>query len=467
MAKFNLNQILNDASRAAAKGGEPTPRPAESRMEKISVYDLVPSEDNFYSIREIEELKAAIEIAGKVLQNLVVVPLDGGKYKVIAGHRRRLASISLVEEGKPQYEFVPCDVEPNEEAAEDQEVRDGLMLIVTNSQREKTAWDKIEEVRYLREVLEKRMARDRSPERDKARQIWLDSGGTMTAREVAEKVGAKPEQVRKWKSLDNWNAALEAQKPPRKRGGQPGNKNAAGAGAPMGNKNAETHGAYSAVRIADLPPEQREYIEGITLETEANMLTELRLLIAKEADLQNKIAALEGADPDTLYIDRVVEMRTPKGQERLKQQMEKLEALQREEDSLLWDMDTEGGKPPTRQQEKKLERLQREIAALQDTTGDKARELEESAYNVTMQTVIKASAFDRAMKLEAELNKIHGRIIKLLDSIKGYELESRRVRLEERKYNLAKQKLSGAFEIDPATGEIDDETEGDGDVFAD
>ena len=77
------------------------------------------------------------------------------------------------------------------------------------------------------------MARDRSPERDKARQIWLDSGGTMTAREVAEKVGAKPEQVRKWKSLDDWNAALEAQKPPRKRGGQPGNKNAAGAGAPM------------------------------------------------------------------------------------------------------------------------------------------------------------------------------------------------------------------------------------------
>ena len=49
------------------------------------------------------------------------------------------------------------------------------------------------------------------------------------------------------------------------------------------------------------------------------------------------------------------------------------------------------------------------------------------------------------MKLEAELNRIHGRIIKLLDSIKGYELESRRVRLEERKYNLAKQKLSGAF----------------------
>lgn len=153
--KFNLNQILSPASMEAAGGGDVKPRQNESRFEKLSVFDLVPSEDNFYSMREIEELKAAIEIAGKVLQNLVVVPLENGKYKVIAGHRRRLASIGLVEDGKPQYEFVPCDIEPTEEAAEDQEIRDGLTLIVTNSQREKTAWDKIEEVRYLREVLEK------------------------------------------------------------------------------------------------------------------------------------------------------------------------------------------------------------------------------------------------------------------------------------------------------------------------
>lgn len=50
-------------------------------------------------------------------------------------------------------------------------------------------------------------------------------------------------------------------------------------------------------------------------------------------------------------------------------------------------------------------------------------------------------------------------IIKLLDSIKGYEMESRRLRLEERKYNLAKQKLSGAFDVDPETGEIIDEVD--------
>ena len=304
------------------------------------------------------------------------------------------------------------------------------------------------------------MARERSPERDKARQLWLDSDGQMSPKEVAEAVGVKPEQVRKWKSVDRWQAALEEQQPKRKRGGQPGNKNAAGAGAPLGNKNAETHGAYSAVRLCDLPDEQRQYIESITLDTETNMLAELQLLIAKEADLQNKISAIEKGSPDTLFIDRVVEVRVPKGKERLEKQQEKLEALRREHDDLLWEMDAESGKPPTKRQEKKLETLQREIAELQDTTADKERALEESGYNVSAQTVIKASAFERAMKLEAELNKIHGRIIKLLDSIKGYELESRRVRLEERKYNLAKQKLSGAFDIDPDTGEINDEADG-------
>lgn len=309
------------------------------------------------------------------------------------------------------------------------------------------------------------MARERSPERDKARQIWLDSGGTMTARQVADAAGVKPEQVRKWKSLDDWQAALEAKKPPRKRGGQPGNQNAAGAGAPPGNRNAETHGAYSTVRLEDLSPEQRAYIETLTLDTTANMLHELQTLMAKEADLQNKITALERADPESLYIDRVVEMRTPKGEERLKQQREKLEALQREEDSLIWDMDSRDGKPPTEQQKKKLERLQREIAALQDTTGDRERELQESGYNITMQTVIKASPFDRASKIRTELDKTHGRIIKLLDSIRAYEVECRRASLEERKYNLAKQKLTGAFEIDPETGDINDTIDPDGDVL--
>lgn len=160
-----MNQILNDASKRAAPGGggqtAPASRPAT--IERLSVFDLVPSEDNFYSMNDIEELKSKIELAGKVLQNFIVVPLGGGKYKVISGHRRRAACISLVEEGKPEYEFVPCTVEADEEDAEVQAIREEIMLIAANSQREKTAWDKIEEARRTRALLERIKQQEKLP----------------------------------------------------------------------------------------------------------------------------------------------------------------------------------------------------------------------------------------------------------------------------------------------------------------
>ena len=96
-------------------------------------------------------------------QNFIVVPLGGGKYKVISGHRRRAACISLVEEGKPEYEFVPCTVEADEEDAEVQAIREEIMLIAANSQREKTAWDKIEEARRTRALLERIKQQEKLP----------------------------------------------------------------------------------------------------------------------------------------------------------------------------------------------------------------------------------------------------------------------------------------------------------------
>ena len=57
------------------------------------------------------------------------------------------------------------------------------------------------------------------------------------------------------------------------------------------------------------------------------------------------------------------------------------------------------------------------------------------------------------MKVEAELNKLHGRIIKQLDSIKSYEMESRRLQLEERRLELMKQRVTGEIDINPETEE--------------
>ena len=141
---FSITDMLNkDTSMAAAPVKDHT-------IERISYSKLVPSEDNFYSMQEIEELKTAIELAGRVLNNLVVTPLEDGKYKILSGHRRHRAVGMLLDEGKTEYEFLPCSVEQIDDT--DRAVREQVLLIAANSQREKTAWDKLEEVRRMRDL---------------------------------------------------------------------------------------------------------------------------------------------------------------------------------------------------------------------------------------------------------------------------------------------------------------------------
>lgn len=260
------------------------------------------------------------------------------------------------------------------------------------------------------------MGRPRDPRRDAAKDFFLSRNGQVTTKQLAEKAGVPESTIRKWKSLDSWQTALDKKKSKRRRGGQPGNKNAVGAGAPIGNQNAEIHGAYSTIHLDDLPEEDRRYIESIGLDSAENMTRELQLLTAKERDLRRRIKTLEDEAADTLHTDKVIEMLVPKGQQ----------------------------------------------DGTQDSQGDSEQAARES-LKTAMRTVIKASPFDRAMKLEAELNKVHGRIIKLLDSIKGYEMEARRLELEERKFRLAKQRATGEYNVDLHTGEIDDAEDHDGD----
>lgn len=260
------------------------------------------------------------------------------------------------------------------------------------------------------------MPRKKDEKREKAKQIFLDSGGLAKNPEIAEALGVDPAKIAKWKCMDKWKEAMENK--PKKQGAQKGNQNAKGHGAPPRNKNAQTHGAYSTVYFDELTEEEKKLIESVTLDASENMLRELQTLIAKENDLKKRIAELNSNDTGELFVDRVVEMRTPKKAE---------------------DSDPYG-------------------TYTRENTGGSSK----PPLGVDMETTIKSSAFERAMKLEAELNKIHGRIIKLLDSIKSYELEQRRISLEERRYTLMKQKLKGEYEVDPDTGEIDDTYTGDG-----
>ena len=159
MGKFNLMELLNaQAERNAPQASDGTEaqhqKPAYE-IAALSVHSLVPSEGNFYSMAEIEKLKRDIELAGGVKQNLTVTPLDDGRYKILSGHRRCRACLELVQEGKPEYEFIPCGIEPPQPDKEMQAIREELLIITTNSQREKTDWDRVQETKHLHDVLQR------------------------------------------------------------------------------------------------------------------------------------------------------------------------------------------------------------------------------------------------------------------------------------------------------------------------
>lgn len=84
------------------------------------------------------------------------------------------------------------------------------------------------------------MAKERSPNRDIAKKMWLDSGGKMLLKDIAAELSLGETQIRKWKSQDKWAADLNSNVTNRK-GAPKGNKNAVGnkGGAPKGNQNAK------------------------------------------------------------------------------------------------------------------------------------------------------------------------------------------------------------------------------------
>ena len=240
------------------------------------------------------------------------------------------------------------------------------------------------------------MARERRPERDLAFELFRKSKGRLEVKEIAKKLNVKAATVSQWKYRDKWEEKLKE----KRRGGQFGNKNAEGAGAPKGNKNAETHGGYSSIDLNNLPEEDQAYISNLSLDTETNFKNELQILLAKEKDIRRRLEALDYEPEDKLYLSRESEMQAvPKP--------EQLEGLEPEE---------------------RVERI--------------------SKLHPTLKTITRDSKFERQQKLLVAFDRIHGRIIKLLDSIKTYQLDCKRIELDQQRYELSKEKVKGAFEFD-------------------
>lgn len=203
MAGFDLNSLLNGKSKGAAvqTQEQTTAGPAEQEstfdVVMIDVEDLMPSKDNFYSTENIEELALSIELAGCIEQNLVVKPEAHGKYEVIAGHRRRLAALKLVSEGKEEYRKVPCRIKK-----ESDEIKDKLALIFTNSTaRQLSDWEKVQQAKQLKEILTEYKKALQEENKDKPKEEREKMGRIRDI--VAQMLNTSTTQIGRMEAIDN------------------------------------------------------------------------------------------------------------------------------------------------------------------------------------------------------------------------------------------------------------------------
>ncbi|MFF5993681.1 DUF3850 domain-containing protein [Lysinibacillus sp. KU-BSD001] len=140
--KFNLNQLMNDKSKEAGeKEG------VVFKIEHISIDKLRLSEMNKYTVHDVAELKASIELMG--LQQNLLVRKQVDYFEVISGHRRLKAMKELFDEGNEQFKKIPCKI-----IASTDDIQAELQLILANATaRELSDYEKTYQASRLQELL--------------------------------------------------------------------------------------------------------------------------------------------------------------------------------------------------------------------------------------------------------------------------------------------------------------------------
>ena len=143
------------------------------------------------------------------------------------------------------------------------------------------------------------MARVRSPNRDKAFEIYKESNGNIANREIAKILDISEKTISGWKVKDKWNDQLNGvlqkeirstPKEKRKKGGQPGNKNATG---PPGNKHAVTTGEFENIFFDTLEKDELNLIKSIDIEKRKLLEQEIQLLTVRERRMLKRIDDLK------------------------------------------------------------------------------------------------------------------------------------------------------------------------------
>lgn len=110
---FSVTDILGAQSKASAPAGQ------QMKVVMLPIGDIQPNPQNaIYEIGDVGMLQADIAEHG-LRTPLEVAPAQGGKYMLIAGHRRHTACLGLHDAGDKRFDLLPCVItdygDPDEE----------------------------------------------------------------------------------------------------------------------------------------------------------------------------------------------------------------------------------------------------------------------------------------------------------------------------------------------------------------
>ena len=168
---FSINDILGNGAKPAAPAGQ------KMQVVMLPAADIEPNPENsIYEIGDVTMLKA--DIAERGLRSpLEVLPAQGGKYMLLAGHRRWTACRELTAEGVTGFDVLPCVIHASQGADDDL-----IALITSNATaRELTDGERLRQYIALKQALERKKAAGSlgGRVRDEMSRITGDGTGTL------------------------------------------------------------------------------------------------------------------------------------------------------------------------------------------------------------------------------------------------------------------------------------------------
>lgn len=168
---FSINDILGNGAKPAAPAGQ------KMQVVMLPAADIEPNPENsIYEIGDVAMLKA--DIAERGLRSpLEVLPAQGGKYMLLAGHRRWTACRALTAEGVTGFEVLPCVIHQSQGADDDL-----IALITSNATARKLSdGEQLRQYIALKQALERKKAAGGldGRVRDEMSRITGDGTGTL------------------------------------------------------------------------------------------------------------------------------------------------------------------------------------------------------------------------------------------------------------------------------------------------